>query len=459
MPSIFINPTPLLSGVEPPSLSDRINIATRSLHTQLNRLILLRLPLALPPTSTNPSKYISGLLYIAPIYITFESLWQSILDEPCEAEEAQQSLHKIWAAERPKLEPATSDPFFVRKPCSRTHCLLSDLQLPGLPRAERLRTDIRVLTSTSAYKVQEQLAEVSKHGKLAEFLAHTKKSVEANPHVLMAYAWVLYMALFSGGRHLRAELKKAGGIGPNFWDRKPSPVRPYSITQESSRRQNSRSSPTDPTSDDPMRKPRSRSRSESTASGMVPGMQFFNFIGDEDGEDIKREFKCRFAEAETHLLPTEKEDIVLEAQHLFSFMLSLISDLDTIMGTKDEDLLTERLLEKSRPVFASRDSVAVTHERLSRSREAEKEEHELSPQSGFLEVLVGQPAKLIQFRGWQLVTRPLGRRFSRDRPTGSVSFHPGLETKGRAFLMEHYLAMLVVLVSVCIAGGAWYFVS
>lgn len=459
MPSIPTNPIPLLSTVEAPSLSDRINIATRSLHTQLNRLILLRLPLALPPTSTNPSKYVSGLLHIAPIYITFESLWQSILDEPYEAEEAQPSLHNIWAAERPKLEPisdsATTDPFFVRKTCSRTHCLLSGLQLPGLPRAERLRTDIRVLTSTSAYKVQEQLAAVSQHGKLAEFLAHTKRSVEANPHVLMAYAWVMYMALFSGGRHLRTELRKAGGIGPNFWDREPSPVRPYSITQ---RRRGSRFSPTDFTAEDTVRQPRSRSRSESSASGMALGMQFFNFIGDEDGEDIKREFKSRFAEAETHLLPTEKEDIVQEAQHIFSFMFSLISDLDTIMGTKDEELSTERLLEKSRPVFASRDSVAVTHERLSRTREAEKEEHRLTRQSSYLEVLVSQPARLVQFRGWEMVTRPLGRRFSRDGPAGSVSFHPGLETKGRTFLLGHYLAVLVVLGSVCIAVGAWYFV-
>lgn len=360
---------------------------------------------------------------------------------------------------KPIFDPATLDPTFGRKTCSRTHCLLSDLQLPGLLRAERLRTDIRVLTSTPAYKVQEHLAAVAQHGKLAEFLAHTKKSVEANPHVLMAYAWVMYMALFSGGRHLRAELKKAGGIGPNFWDRESSPIRPYSITQERSRRRDSRSCPTDSTYDDSARQPRSRSRSESNASGMVPGMQFFNFIGDEDGEDIKREFKLRFAEAETHLLPTEKEDIVLEAQRIFSFMLSLISDLDTIMGTKDEDLSTEGLLEKSRPVFASRDSVAVTHERLSRTRSAEKDENKLTRQSSYLEVLVSQPAKLIQFRGWEMVTRTLRRRFSRDGPPGSVSFHPGLETRGRAFLLEHYLAMLVGLVSFCIAVGAWYFVS
>ncbi|KUJ22214.1 heme oxygenase-like protein [Mollisia scopiformis] len=471
MPSIFINPTPLLSKVEGPhSLSERVNIATRSLHTQLNRLILLRLPLALPPRTTNPSKYVSGLLFIAPIYITFESIWQSVLDSPCEEEEAKQSLNGISDARSPTSEqgtnPATSSPYILpRKTCSRLYCLLSDLQLPGLPRAETLRTDIRVLTGTPRYKVQEQLSAVSQHGRLAEFLSHTKNSVDANPHVLLAYAWVLYMALFSGGRHLRAELKKAGGIGLDFWNRELSPVRPYSITQERSRRHESKSTTCD--SERIPRLPRSRSRSESAASTMVPGMQFFNFPGSEDGEDIKREFKARYAEAESHLTEAEKEDIVSEAQYIFKFMLDLIADLDLIMQTREEELETERLLDNSRPLVASRDSVAVTHERLSRRRTSDTKIMELPRKASYLDVFVNQPiAKLTQFRGavatWDLVMKPLGRRFSTDGPSPQVSFSSESEKDGQtspSFTTEHYLVMLVVMVSVSTVLLAYYYAS
>jgi heme oxygenase len=327
-----------------------VNIATRPTHSQLNRLIILRLPLALPPYTTTPSTYISGLLHIAPIYITFEYLWQTILDAPrlptslnlfdaCDPEQPLLDSRSIPVLllvshhNSPHL-PLIHNP----KVCSRTHSLLSHLRLPGLLRAGRLRADIRVLTGTPEHKIGEQLNAVSKNGRLAEFIAHTKKAVEANPHVLLAYAWVLYMALFSGGRYLRASLKEAGGTGVDFWTRDPSPVRPYSATQDASPRRGSISWTIDPTTVRPSTRSRSRRRSssESVTSKMVPGMSFFNFVGEEDGEDIKREFKKRITEAEVLLTPGEKEDIVTEAGHIFKFMVSMVAELDAVMGTKED---------------------------------------------------------------------------------------------------------------------------
>jgi len=272
-----------------------VNIATRPAHSQLNRLIILRLPLALPPYTTNPSTYVSGLLHITPIYITFESLWQTVLDAPrlptslnlfdaCDPE--QPLLDSRSVPLLPLLSHHNSPHLpLIHNPqvCSRTHSLLSHLRLPGLLRAGRLRADIRALTGTPEHKIGEQLNAVSKSGRLAEFIAHTKKAVEANPHVLLAYAWVLYMALFSGGRYLRAFLKEAGGTGVDFWTRDPSPVRPYSITRDASPRRGSISGTTGLAAVRPSVRPRSRtrSRSESVASKMVPGMSFFNFGGEE----------------------------------------------------------------------------------------------------------------------------------------------------------------------------------
>lgn len=343
------------------------------------------------------------------------------------------------------------------------HYLLSDLQLPGLERAETLRTDIRVLTGTPDDRVQEQLSTVSQHGRLAEFLNHIQSSVKSNPHVLLAYAWVLYMALFSGGRHLRAALNQAGGVGPNFWGRDPSPIRPYSITQERSQRHESRSAGR--SLDVPAVPSRSRSRSDGIASTMVPGMQFFHFPGSEDGEDIKRRFKARYAEAELHLTESEKTDIISEAQHIFRFMLELISDLDLIMDTQEEDLETDRLLHQSQPLMASRDSVSITHERLSGRKTNDTEQYALQRKSTFLEVLVTEPlTKLVRFKGavasWDVVMKPLGRRFSKDGPSTPrhVSFPSEYRKENGAFtfIVEHYVATLVVLASALVVVFAWY---
>ncbi|RDW75271.1 hypothetical protein BP6252_06413 [Coleophoma cylindrospora] len=261
------------------SLSEQINIATRSSHTQLNRLILARLPLAIPPYSLDPSTYAYGLLHIAPVYITFESLWERILDEPGN---------------------------FSVKASSQTYSILSRLRLPGLQRSRRLRADIEVLSGLPGKEVRDILHKISFHVKTSEFITHLTTSVGAKPHVLLAYAWVMYMALFAGGRHLRAFLYNAG---TDFWARSPG-KQPGNVPQSH------------------------------TLSGaaVAPGLQFFQFPGEEDGEDIKRQFKERFAESETLLSHAEKHDIVQEARHIFAFMVDIIGELDRGCGSVDVNL-------------------------------------------------------------------------------------------------------------------------
>ncbi|TVY48606.1 Heme-binding protein [Lachnellula occidentalis] len=385
------------------SLSNRINSSTRSLHTQLNKLILVRLPLALPPHTANSSRYVSGLLHIAPIYLTFESLWQSILHSPC----LPTSLERMAQSKEEQNIPNTARPRNESTPkvCSRTHSLLSHLLLPGLPRADRLRADIQILTGKSEQKIDEELKAISQDGELAKFIAHTKQSVKKNPHVLVAYAWVLYMALFSGGRYLRASLKAAGGMGQNFWDREPSPVRPHAITRAELEVQEAGvvfTEPSDIWSPPEKRSGRGRKRAHSRSDGdipkITPGLLFFDFIGDADGEDIKLEFKKRIAEAELLLTPGEKDDIIAEAQDIFRFMLQLIGELDSIMETSDEDLEMASLFLQSPNLMTSRNSVFVAQERMSRKLSI-AQEPEVTPKSSYLDVLLAGPtAKLVNFR-------------------------------------------------------------
>ncbi|KAI0514427.1 hypothetical protein F5B22DRAFT_240861 [Xylaria bambusicola] len=308
------------------TLSDSINVATRSVHTKLNKLVVSRLPLAQPPQADDASQYVSGLLHIAPIYITFESLWRTILKMPesLETHNSEQDGPTDTSCGpdevRPEDRPSAHRQLTID---TRIETLLTNLYFDGLQRSSPLQQDLMSLTCWSDRTLSEQLKNASKSPVLAEFLAHIETSVGKSPHVLLAYAWVLYMALFSGGRFIRASLEN---IYPAFWI-------PASAQQHTS----------------------------ATLGGfpkehLLP-LSFFRFNTHEDGEDLKQDFKKRLLESETFLTNPERDEIVEEARRIFEYMIRIIGELDDICGT-DKEAAEARLLS-----LRSRDSLVVQRER------------------------------------------------------------------------------------------------
>lgn len=116
------------------------------------------------------------------------------------------------------------------------------------------------------------------------------------PHVFVAFAWVFYMATFSGGRWIRQQLLNAG---EEFW------------TGEASGGSNSEKRNLD-------------------TSLRPPGFTFLSFDGEQDGEDIKASFKLRLADAETILTAEEQHEIIDVAGRLFDRCLGLVGELDAI---------------------------------------------------------------------------------------------------------------------------------
>ncbi|KAI9852207.1 MAG: heme oxygenase [Thelocarpon superellum] len=252
------------------SLSEEINVATRSAHTKLNRMITARLPLALPPQTDTPHLYFVGISHFARVYQTFESLWLSIL---------------------------STGPGSVVPP--RTLSVLQHLHLPALRRTPRLDADLAHLSSVlaDAGRPEPQSASTTaptsaSSSAIQDFTAHIRAAVAARPHVLLAYAWVLYMALFAGGRHLRAQLRAAG---PTFWA-------PTTTTTATARFEDRH-----------------------------PGLEFFYFAGDADGSDLKSSFRSRFSAAEALLTPSERQHIVDEAGHIFRHCILLVEELDGLV--------------------------------------------------------------------------------------------------------------------------------
>ncbi|MCJ1391584.1 heme oxygenase [Xylographa bjoerkii] len=250
-------------------LPRQINAATRSIHTHLNRLILARLPLALPPKSQSPDIYATGLQRIAPIYLSFESLWRDIVDlQPLEASQAID--HRVFSA-------------------------LKHLYMPDMLRTQSLRDDLSCLL----HKPLEEVDDVLEHLEglqLHRFLQHFEQTCAVKPHVLIAYAWVMYMALFNGGRWIRAQLLAA----------KDSSWRLSTFDRDS----------------------------ESAEVDPSFGLAFWHFPGDEDGEDIKNEFKARLNDIEGLLDVEQRQDIVDEAMSIFKYLAFLVGELDEIVAVK-----------------------------------------------------------------------------------------------------------------------------
>jgi heme oxygenase len=238
-------------------------------------------------------------------------------------------------------------------------------------RSERLQSDIKSLSGTSEEEIEEQLHNISQNGIASKFIEHTTEAVTANPHILLAYVWVLYMALFSGGRYLRASLQKAG---PEFWSKSPSHTHLDPPPENAFRSEGSQSLEDLDPLQIKISLDRRKSSSESLAPGSTRGLQFFHFDGEEDGEDIKREFKKRFAEADVLLSEGEKDDIVQEAQHIFTYMVEMVGELDRIYGPTDANIDHAKKAEQA--TIQDRDGNSITKESLSSEQGSQPEEQD-----------------------------------------------------------------------------------
>lgn len=113
--------------------------------------------------------------------------------------------------------------------------------------------------------------------------------IQSRPHVLIAYTWIMYHALFNGGRWIRAQLLSASV--PHFWP---------------------------------------------AASDRENCLTLWRFDGDRDGEDIKEAFKVRFDCVSAQLSEEEQQDVVDEAVDLFKLCADLVEHLDHAVGAASQ---------------------------------------------------------------------------------------------------------------------------
>ena len=197
--------------------------------------------------------------------------------------------------------------------------VLEGLYVRGLERGGRLRADVETILQSPramcrrlrpggrrAVGVELELElEVERRPRLEAFTHHVRAAAAARPHLLLAYAWVLYMALFSGGRYIRGRLRRAG-VG--FWN--------------------------------------GWGGGGGCGGGMVGDdgdddekgdvvdryLGFWTFEGEEDGEDLKAEFKERFAAVEGMLTEGEREEVVREAVFVMRSVTEVVVEISEVLG-------------------------------------------------------------------------------------------------------------------------------
>ncbi|ROV96869.1 hypothetical protein VPNG_09234 [Cytospora leucostoma] len=344
------------------SLAQSINAAILSSHTKINSLILDRMPRAVPPQTDNPSTYITGLLHFGAIYIAFESLWQSIL-----------GIH-TEIAPIPYTYPFSSSSSHrdeVPQITERTRHILETMYWPNMLRFSRLKKDIRTITGWPQHVVDEQIRLVGTSGRLAKFLAHVQEVVNLKPHVLLAYAYGLYLALLSGGTYIRTELMY---LKADFWHALPTPIKPNMVL--CNREHGSPQMPNHhETPDDNL----SQHKVDSSFKAPLEFLDFDTPLGDnsrQQTKDLKAEFKRRFTDAEEALTEPERKDIIKESVAIFQHLDGVVGQLDKICGTpqaKDHVAMALNPSSQSHSRTATfgfrfRDSIAVAKERLLRTR-------------------------------------------------------------------------------------------
>ncbi|KAK3721524.1 hypothetical protein LTR37_003080 [Vermiconidia calcicola] len=255
----LLTPSPSPSPPIPTStLPAQINAATRKQHTLLNRLIIDRLPLALPPHASDLALLGQGLAAFSRIFLVFEEAWDALGSEDRMAGRSETASERWLATLRPK----------------------------GLRRSARLKNDMEhIAQRTGVRNFATTPAQTA-------MLERMRVEIQLKPHILIAYGWVMYMAIFSGGRWIRQQFADAG---VEFWTAQPGSA---------------------------------QSEQEKVPSSVMPGFSFLSFEGEQDGEDIKAEFKARLAEADSLSTQDQRQDVIDAAQSLFEDCIALVEILD-----------------------------------------------------------------------------------------------------------------------------------
>lgn len=342
------------------SLSHQINASILSSHTTLNRLILDRMPRAVPPHTDNPSAYITGLLHIGAVYIAFESLWQNLIGVHSEIAPIPYTFpfNSPDEQEQQHVEPA--------KITARTRRVLEEAYSATMLRAPRIKADVQAMTGWPDHVLEQQLKLIGTSGRLGKFTLHIRDTVNKKPHILLAYAHTLYLALLSGGSYIRTELMF---IDRGFWEATPTPIAPGMVECR----------PDKGTQQGPRQRQSEDDKQNADPDAVTPlPLQFLDFdppLGANPRQQtkmLKVDLKARLTAADALLADPERRDIIAEAGLIFHHLEGMVGQLDTLFAGPSATPAVNNKSHTQRVTGGVgarlRDSIAIAKGRLLRTR-------------------------------------------------------------------------------------------
>lgn len=338
------SPVSRLANKTSTPLPQEINTATRAIHTHLNRLITARLPLALPPHAHDPSLYWKGVKQFSRVYGAFEESWADILRSEGITSRAEEQAGCSDCCGCQRCGSKEEEDEKAKRPGVEARILevLKDLHDPDLLRIRALQDDLWHLYNLHCdYKLSADVynsEEMTSDDNPSPHLAATIKLVERiqfisqdKPHLLIAYFWIFYMALFSGGRWIRAQLQAAP---PSFW------VTPFNLLSTSS------SASASAAMDNVEKYPPSPADSAYCPTDRgLGGFSFLSFATEPDGLPTKSRFLETLAKHEAAFTRAERDEIVEEGVWIFECCVAMVGALDEWLGRRSEN--TEGHAQKS----------------------------------------------------------------------------------------------------------------
>lgn len=236
------------------ALANRINKATHGIHNQINNLISMKMVYAL----RDPRIYRQGIQSFYHVFRTFEECWQEEM-----AKESGSDLEK---------EAMAMDENRIRD-------ILRQVWTPALTRTEPLTSDLMFY-----YHDDPSKFEIPIMPEQIEFVNHIRNQIRAKPHLILAYAHTMYLALFAGGRILRSNVMKAAGLFPQV-------------------------------------------KGLTTEEVALRGTNLFQFEV-EDEETLRMDFKSRYELATRNdLTEEEKVEIIAESQEIFRRNILCVAEI------------------------------------------------------------------------------------------------------------------------------------
>ncbi|PGH04409.1 hypothetical protein AJ80_08520 [Polytolypa hystricis UAMH7299] len=263
-------------------LPTQIFEAIRDHHTTFGSTVSSRVPLCLPPHAPDPELYALGISRFAEIFFAFESAWLS-------------QLRRTSLTDLSNYHTEGDVDSFINDDAGRIGKMLSEIFIPELLRSERLRADLLNLESVVEAEKEED-SHAMKENAATAFASHIRDSTEHRPHLILVYAWIMYMALLNGGRRIRTKLVSAG---PYFWEPKNH--------------------------DGTLQTP------PATSDGRPPppnGLSFWFFDYDSNDQGIKYAFRERILSASSLLTSTERTEVIAEAVEIFHQCNLIVAEID-----------------------------------------------------------------------------------------------------------------------------------